>query len=127
MKWRDAVSRSSWAGRTTLLVALGVASCGGSQEVSPEDIASGQQLFRTACASCHGQNAGGLPKLGKDLHRNGFVSSLDDRQLLEFFKQGRPADHPLNELGVDMPPKGGNPALQDEDLRLIVAYVRSIQ
>ncbi len=68
-----------------------------------------------------------MPKLGKDLHHNEFVSGLDDEELFEFFRDGRPANHPLNERRVDMPPKGGNPALQDDDLRLIAAYVRSIQ
>ena len=68
-----------------------------------------------------------MPKLGKDLHQNEFVRGLDDEELFQFFKTGRPANHPLNEQRVDMPPKGGNPALQDDDLRLIAAYVRSIE
>ena len=36
------------------------------------------------------------------------------------------ATHPDNEQGVEMPPKGGNPALTDEQILLIIAYMRSI-
>ena len=68
-----------------------------------------------------------MPKLGKNLHRNEFARSKSDDDLVEFLKVGRPAFDPLNERGVDMPPRGGDPALTDDDLRLIVAYVRSIQ
>ena len=109
------------------LVALLTAGCGDGSSVTAEEIATGQELFRASCATCHGRDAEGMPKLGKSLHRNEFVSGLDDEELLRFFEIGRPADHPLNERRVDMPPKGGNPALEEDDLRLIAAYVRSIQ
>ena len=46
--------------------------------------------------------------------------------MLEFVKVGRPTGDPLNTTGVDMPPKGGNPALSEEDLYDIVAYIRAI-
>ncbi len=78
------------------------------------------------CATCHGPTAEGMPRLGKDLHDNAFTKSLDDAALVEFLKEGRPASHPLNERGVDMPPRGGNPALTDDDLGLIVAYLRTL-
>jgi disulfide bond formation protein DsbB len=100
---------------------------GGGGAASAEEIAQGQQLFRSTCASCHGPDAEGMPRLGKNLHDNAFVQSLDEAELTAFFKQGRPAFHPDNERKVDMPPRGGNPALSDEDLRLIAVYVRSIQ
>lgn len=107
----------------TVLVACG----GGAPAATPEEIAQGQELFRSSCASCHGPDAEGMPKLGKNLHHNEFVGGLSEAELIEFLKTGRPANHPLNERRVDMPPKGGNPALQDEDLRLIATFVRSIQ
>lgn len=107
------------------LVATGCGSGGGSD--SPEEVAQGQKLFKSTCASCHGPNAEGMPKLGKNLHDNEFVQSLSEAELAAFFKQGRPAFHPDNERKVDMPPRGGNPTLTDEDLRLIAVYVKSIQ
>ena len=45
----------------------------------------------------------------------------------QFLIEGRPATHPDNSRGVDMPPKGGNPALTNENLQQIVVYLRSIQ
>ena len=107
--------------------AAGAIGCGSGDTVAPEEVARGHELFKATCASCHGQNAEGMPRLGKDLHANAFVESMTEEELVAFFKEGRPAFHPDNERGVDMPPKGGNPALQDEDLRLIAVYVRSIQ
>ena len=108
--------------------ALLTAGCGsGGGSASAEEVAQGQELFKATCASCHGPDAEGMPKLGKDLHNNPFVQGLDEAELTAFFKKGRPAWDPANERKVDMPPKGGNPALQDEDLRLIAVYVRSIQ
>ena len=109
------------------LVVVVTAACGGGGAATPAELATGGELFRATCASCHGRDGEGMPKLGKDLRRNEFVDALDDEELFQFFKIGRPADHPLNQQRVDMPPKGGNPGLQDEDLRLIAAYVRSIQ
>jgi mono/diheme cytochrome c family protein len=94
---------------------------------SAEEVARGQELFKATCASCHGPNAEGMPKLGKNLHENVFVRGLSEPELVEFFKQGRPASHPDNERKVDMPPRGGNPTLTDEDLRLIAVYVKSIE
>jgi disulfide bond formation protein DsbB len=47
--------------------------------------------------------------------------------MLTFIKTGRPSGDPLNTTGVDMPPKGGNPALSDEQILDIVAYIRTLQ
>jgi cytochrome c5 len=33
---------------------------------------------------------------------------------------------PLNTTGVAMPPKGGNPAMSEQDIADIVAYMRTI-
>ena len=90
------------------------------------DAQAGQRLYMANCGLCHGQNAEGKPMLGKGLRNNEFVRSLSDEDLLTFLQEGRRADHPLNEQGVDMPPRGGNPGLSDDDLRQIVAYLRSL-
>ncbi|WP_376791515.1 c-type cytochrome [Thermoflexus sp.] len=85
----------------------------------------GKELFAGTCASCHGPDAKGLPGLGKDLTTSVFVKQQTDAQLLEFIKKGRPATDPANTTGVDMPPKGGNPALTDQDLADIIAFIRT--
>jgi disulfide bond formation protein DsbB len=91
----------------------------------PALIARGKLGF-TLCAACHGQDARGLPKLGKDLVTSEFIHTKNDQELLTFVKTGRPSFDPANTTGIDMPPKGGNPALKDDDILAIIAYVRSL-
>ncbi len=85
----------------------------------------GKELFLGTCAACHGPDAKGVPGLGKDLTASAFVRQQTDAQLLAFIKKGRPATDPANTTGVDMPPKGGNPALTDQDLADIIAFIRT--
>ena len=112
----------------TLLAALILAACGGSAEptYSSEDVTRGGEIFAGTCSACHGADAKGLPNLGKDLTTSDYVKDNSDEVLLTLLKEGRPSGHELNTTGVDMPPKGGNPSLNDEDLLTIVAYLRSI-
>ena len=100
---------------------------GGSPAPSPETLAAGTKHFQSTCATCHGADANGLPRLGKGLRMNQFVKDKSDDELVAFLKTGRPASDPLNTTGVDMPPKGGNPALTEEDMKAIVAYLRTLQ
>jgi disulfide bond formation protein DsbB len=90
------------------------------------DPAKGKEAFAT-CAGCHGPDGKGIQGLGKDFTTSEFVKSQTDEQLLAFIKVGRPASDPLNTTGVDMPPKGGNPALTDLQIMDVIAYVRSLQ
>jgi disulfide bond formation protein DsbB len=121
----------------SLILALLLVACGGNneeaageeaagEEVAAGDATAGKDLFVTNCSSCHGTDAKGLPNLGKNLTTSQFVEDNSDQELLAFVKQGRPASHPDNTTGVDMPPKGGNPALTDEAILDIIAYIRSI-
>ena len=89
--------------------------------------AKGKQVFATTCTACHGPDAKGLPNLGRNLHANEFVKGLSDDDLVKFIKTGRPASDPKNTSKVDMPPKGGNPAVKDSDLDDLVAFLRSLQ
>lgn len=91
------------------------------------DATKGKTLFAGTCASCHGPDAKGLPNLGKDLTTSAFAKGLSDEDLLKFILKGRPASDPANTTGVDMPPRGGNPALKDADLKDIIAYVRTLE
>lgn len=91
------------------------------------DAAQGQELFATSCAACHGPAGEGVQGLGKDMTTSDFIAGLSDEELLNFVKKGRSVSDELNTTGLDMPPKGGNPALTDEQLLHIIAYVRSIQ
>jgi len=98
----------------------------GEEVVEAGDPEEGKTKF-SVCAGCHGPDGKGLPNLGKDLHNNAFLAEMSDAEAVAFLKVGRDAAHPLNTTGVAMPPKGGNPAFDDEDLADIVAYVRTLK
>ena len=121
-----------------VLLMLALVACGGGEA---EDAAAGQedeqaevagdaeagaQLFVQSCSACHGEDAKGLPSLGKDLTTSTFVASQSNEELLQFVKTGRPMGDPENTTGVDMPPKGGNPALTDQQILDIIAHIRTI-
>lgn len=129
-----------------LLSVLLLAACGGKEEepaataqgdtasaaapaeaaLPPGDAEAGKTIFTTTCAACHGPAGEGVQGLGKDMTTSTFISERSDAELLEFIKVGRAPGDPLNTTGVLMPPKGGNPALSDEQLMNIIAYVRQI-
>lgn len=119
------------------VLAMVLAACGGGTTengdpagteapIATGDAAAGEEIYSSTCSACHGPDARGLPGLGKDLHNNTFVAGLSDDELVDFLKVGRPAGDPANEAGVDMPPKGGNPSLSDEDLYDVAAYLRTL-
>ncbi len=90
------------------------------------DAEQGKALYATTCVACHGPNAEGVKGLGKDMTTSQFIADLSDADLLTFIKLGRGVDDPLNTTGVAMPPKGGNPAISDEQLTDIISFMRSI-
>jgi mono/diheme cytochrome c family protein len=95
-------------------------------QTSAGDAEQGKALYATTCAACHGPNAEGVKGLGKDMTTSQFIADLSDADLLTFIKTGRGVDDPLNTTGVAMPPKGGNPAISDEQLTDIISFMRSI-
>jgi disulfide bond formation protein DsbB len=88
---------------------------------------SGADLYKSSCSACHGADAKGIPNIGKDLVGGEFCRTQTEDQLLDFVKKGRTSDDPLNTTKVAMPPKGGNPALSDSDIRSIIQYVKTLQ
>jgi mono/diheme cytochrome c family protein len=91
------------------------------------DAVAGEGKFQSTCSACHGPDAKGLPSLGKDLTISEFFKGSTDTELLAFVKTGRPSGDPANTTGVDMPPKGGNPALTDQDLADIIAFIHTLE
>ena len=90
------------------------------------DAEHGKQIYSQICIACHGPEAKGVQGLGKDLTTSTFVAEKSDVEMVDFLKVGRDPSDPLNTTGVAMPPKGGNPALSDQDLLDIVAFVRTV-
>lgn len=106
--------------------ATALAAAGGDEELA-EYIASGTKLYASTCIACHGPGGTGITGNGKALVNNQFIRSLDDDTLLAFVKKGRDPGNPANTTGIGMPSKGGNPALSDDDLLDIIAYLRTLQ
>ncbi len=94
---------------------------------SPDMVAAGEVEYQKTCSACHAADATGIDNLGKALVGSEFVNERTDAELLEYVKLGRAVDDPLNSTGIAMPPKGGNPALTDDQIMSIIAYLRSIQ
>lgn len=124
-----------------LALSLAMVACGGGGDATtgetvaeaPEptstpsgDPVAGKAQFDTVCIACHGPGGVGVEGLGKPFTTSEFLLTVSDEELLTFIKTGRPISDPANTTGVDMPPKGGNPALTDEQLIDIIAYIRSL-
>lgn len=95
--------------------------------VSQGDPDAGKEQFDMVCFACHGPGGEGIEGLGKPFTTSEFLREKSDEEMAEFIKVGRPSGDPLNTTGIDMPPKGGNPALTDEQIVDIIAYVRTLQ
>ncbi|MCC7103580.1 MAG: cytochrome c [Chloroflexi bacterium] len=91
------------------------------------NVAQGKTLYTQTCVACHGPEAKGVTGLGKDMTTSAFVKGQTDSQLVDFIKKGRPANDPANTTKVEMPPKGANPSLTDQQLADIVAFIRTLQ
>ncbi|MHC4948043.1 MAG: cytochrome c oxidase subunit 3 [Planctomycetota bacterium] len=89
------------------------------------DLDNGKALWTATCRSCHGAAGEGVAGQGKDIRGAAFVAERTDAEMLAFFAIGRQADDPLNTTGIQMPPRGGNPLLDDGDLLDILALVRT--
>jgi len=90
------------------------------------DAAAGQTTFNNRCSVCHGPGGEGIVGLGKPLTTSEFAAGLTDAELLVFLQTGRPSDDPLNTTGIAMPARGGTPALSDQELVDVIAYLRTI-
>ena len=91
------------------------------------DVKNGEVIFSQTCQACHGVGGVGVKGLGKDMTVSQFIAERDDTAMLEFIKKGRDTSDPLNTTGVLMPPKGGNPSLDDQKLLDVIAFVRTLQ
>lgn len=90
------------------------------------DVSNGKSQFGAVCSGCHASDARGVAGLGKNLVDSEFVQSMDDDELFNFIIVGRPAWDRSNTTGIDMPARGGNPALTDKNIYQIIAYIRTL-
>ena len=92
-----------------------------------QDPEHGRSLYMGSCSACHGQRGQGMPHQGANLRVSSFVAKRSDEQLVSFLKQGRAPGDPESVQGLLMPPRGGNPALDDAALAAIVGFLRQLQ
>ena len=103
---------------SSLVLIVGLSACSESDESSNGTASQGQVLWQENCAVCHQQGLGGAPVIG------------NKKQWGKRVTQGLPTliDHALNgysgETG-EMPPRGGNVNLTDEEVKLAVTYMVS--
>ena len=120
------------------LLSMLVAACGGggdsaaseAEEAAPVSLGdpdAGKEQYDMLCIACHGPGGEGIEGLGMPFTTSDFLREKNDEEMVEFITVGRSMSDPLNTTGVDMPPKGGNPALSEEQILDIIAYVRTLQ
>jgi cytochrome c5 len=83
---------------------------------APPASRNGQQIYQATCVACHDAGIAGAPKLG------------DKSQWAKHIAKGRDTLYASAVNGVHgstgaMPPKGGNPALSDAEVRAAVDYM----
>ena len=89
-------------------------------------IEQGKKLFhgQATCATCHGQDAKGLPGLGVNLtDREWLHSDGSYDAIVKQIETGVPAGE--SKSGIVMPPKGGS-GITDAQVRAVAAYVWSL-
>jgi len=87
-----------------------------SAAAAPPPGRNGQQVYQATCVACHGAGIAGAPKLG------------DKSQWAKHIAKGLGTLYTSAVNGVQgstgaMPPKGGNPALSDAEVRAAVDYM----
>ncbi len=76
---------------------------------------SGSAIYQKTCIACHGVNGKGIAPSIPDFTKKGGILSQPSKVLFNNIKQG---------IG-GMPPKGGNPALTDQDLKAALSYIEN--
>jgi mono/diheme cytochrome c family protein len=96
----------------------------GGSTALPGDPVKGAALFTANCTACHGASLGGGigPALNPIEKLPGVADSLDPAFLISIITSGR-----VHQAGdprqTDMPAKGGNPNLTDQDVKDLAAYI----
>lgn len=89
------------------------------------DTGAGATLYAQACAVCHGADGQGLPNLGNSLVESEIVNETSDADAIAFIRAGVSLTDARNTSGLVMPPSGGRPDLDDDELRAILTYLRN--
>jgi cytochrome c5 len=100
----------------TICVCMLLWACSESSKQDPA-LAAGKAIVEKTCIACHGQGLNGAPILG---NKKMWGKRLNQGEELL-------VSHAINGFAMEMmPPKGGNPDLTDEEVRLAVRYMMSL-
>jgi cytochrome c5 len=85
------------------------------------DSAAGEAVYSQTCIACHGTNGkGAIPGVADFTDKDGSLSKADAvliKNIIEGFQS--PGSF------MAMPPNGGNPGLTENDVKAVVAYLRT--
>jgi mono/diheme cytochrome c family protein len=90
----------------------------------PGDPSKGETLYAQNCATCHGAALeGGIGAVLNPIEKlPGVKNPLDPQFLIDIITNGR-QPQPGDPKSTQMPPKGGNAKLADQDIRDLAAYI----
>jgi cytochrome c len=94
--------------------------------IAQADPKRGRSYYKQSCIVCHGANYQGMPHQGVSLRDSKFIASNSDEALWNFLKSGRKPTDKASLLKLEMPPRGANPSLDDEDLMDVVVFLRTV-
>lgn len=84
-------------------------------------VEAGEKVYSQTCIACHGANGKGAIPGVSDFTKAGGPLAKPDEVLTDSIRNGLvTAGKPLS-----MPPKGGNPALTDEEIKAVLEYIRA--
>lgn len=81
----------------------------------------GQAIYQSTCIACHGKDGKGTLPGTPNLRKKDGVLAKSEEELFRNTLNG--FQSPGSPLA--MPPKGGNPALTEEDVRAVLQYLRT--
>lgn len=104
--------------RTWAIVAIGGLLAGGGGAVLAAS--HGKAVYEQTCVACHGADGKGPVPGVPDFTKKGGPLAKPDDVLFKNTKNG--FQTPGSPMA--MPPKGGNPALKDDDIKAVINYLR---
>jgi len=106
-----AVATGAGAAAAAVTTVAAAGSPGTAKSASADAAADGEAIYKKSCAACHATGAAGAPKSGDKVAWAPRIKKGEDALVASAAKG----------IGV-MPPRGGNPALTDAQIRAAVQY-----
>lgn len=85
------------------------------------DTSVGEAVYSQTCVACHGANGkGAIPGVADFTEKDGSLSKADV-ELIKNITEGFQSPGSF----MAMPPNGGNPGLTEDDVKAVLAYLRT--